>query len=119
MYIILLLFIVSLAQTVFPDDTASFPPLQREPVLVKSQKVCFPLSVSRLAITGTISLQLLINEQGMVESAEVISGLHPVMDSLVVKSVSNYTFTPAMVSHEPVPVIVSFQYRITVQDLFP
>lgn len=84
---------------------------------MQSVNVRYPSSITRLGITGTVVLNLLLNERGMVDSVSVVSGLHPVLDSQVVNAVFQFKFTPAIVSGKPVPVIINYHYKITTEDL--
>ncbi len=95
----------------------SQPSFQQEPQLIRSVNVRYPSSITRLGITGTVVLELLLNESGMVDSVSVISGLHPVLDSQVVNAVRQFIFTPAIISGIPVPVIINYHYNITTDDL--
>jgi len=95
----------------------SLPSLQQEPQLVRSVDIQYPSSITRLGITGTVILDLLLNERGMVDSVGVVSGLHPVLDSLIVNAVLQFKFTPAIVAGQPVPVIISYHFKITTVDL--
>jgi TonB family protein len=93
------------------------PSLQQEPQLIRFVNAQYPTSITRLGITGTAILDLLLNEKGMVDSVSVVSGLHPVLDSQIVKAVFQFKFTPAIVSGKPVPVVINYHYKITTDDL--
>lgn len=99
------------------SETDSLPSLQQEPQLTRFVNAQYPSAITRLGITGTVILNLLLNERGMVDSVSVVSGLHPALDSQVIKAVFQFKFTPAIVSGKPVPVIINYHYKITVDDL--
>lgn len=117
MYILMLFCLIAISLANFPVLADNLAPLQKEPILLKSEKITIPPSVKRLGITGTITLQLLINEQGLVDSAVVIQGLEPVIDSLVLKYALNLTFTPAVADNRPVPVLIIFEHTVISKDL--
>lgn len=112
--IIALFFSFAVAQE--PLDT-SYLHLIDEPVLIDFQRIKIPVSVGRLGITGKITLQLLINETGNVEKVELVKGLHPVVDSLIINSVKRFVFTPAKYAGEAVPVQIIYEYELTIDDL--
>lgn len=112
-FVLLFLFLFATAGA-FTD---SLTLIQQEPVLIKSVKINYPLSVKKLGITGTVSLQILLDESGTVESVSVISGLHPDLDSQIVKALYSYIFTPAIADDKPVPVIISYEHIVTLADL--
>lgn len=111
------LILFTFVSAVNSSEIDTIPSLQQEPQLISSVNVEYPSSITRLAITGTVALNLLLNERGMVDSVSVVSGLHPTLDSQVVKAVFQFKFTPAIVSGKPVPVIISYHYKITADDL--
>lgn len=93
------------------------PQLQQEPVLIKFVKAQLPLSVTRLGITGTVTMNLLLDERGYVDSVELINGLHPALDSQVVKAAFQFKFTPAIIAGVPVSVMIVYQYKVTADDI--
>ncbi|NLL14662.1 MAG: TonB family protein [Fibrobacter sp.] len=114
---VLFLTLYTLVVAVNSGAADNLPSLQQEPQLIRSVNVRYPSSITRLGITGTVVLNLLLNERGMVDSVSVVSGLHPVLDSQIVNAVFQFKFTPAMVSGKPVPVIINYHYKITTDDL--
>lgn len=99
------------------EITDSLHSLEQEPHLIRFVKIQYPSSITRLGITGTAVLDLLLNERGLVDSVRLISGLHPVLDSQIVNVMFQFKFTPAIVSGEPVPVIITYHYKITTDDI--
>jgi 3-phytase len=58
-------------------------------------------------VGGVAILEVLINEEGAVESACVLRGLRPDVDRQVVAAVRQWRFEPARVDGKPVPVIMT------------
>jgi TonB family protein len=97
-----------------PDTTA--PPLEKEPVLTTFVKAIYPPALLKQGITGTITLQFIVNERGTVDSVAVIKGLAPALDSAVAKAATAFVFTPATAGGKPVPVLITYDYRVTLAD---
>ncbi len=96
-------------------DTAA-PPLEKEPVLTGFVKAVYPPELLKQGITGTVTLELLVNERGTIDSVVVTRGLAPALDSAVAKAAAAFVFTPAMAGGKPVPVLITYDYRITLAD---
>ena len=93
------------------------PPLEKEPQLTTFVKAEYPPQLLRQAVTGTASLDLLVNEQGKVDSAKVTKGIDPLLDSAIVKAAHAFVFSPAMAGGKAVPVLISYEYRVTLEDV--
>jgi len=71
------------------------------------------LSKDMLAqVSGVAILEVLINEEGQVESACVVRGLRPDVDPLLVAAVRQWTFEPARSGGKAVPVIMTVTARV-------
>ncbi|NLE00101.1 MAG: TonB family protein [Fibrobacter sp.] len=92
------------------------PQIEKEPQLIYLEKPSYPLHLSRRGITGAVTLDMLINESGTVDSIYLISGIDPSFDSLVIKALKNARFTAAIAGGKPIAVIVSYSYIQTLDD---
>ncbi len=101
--------------TAVAADTAP-PPLEKEPVLTGFVKAVYPPALLKQGITGTVTLELFVNERGAVDSVVVTKGLAPALDSAVAKASAAFVFTPAIAGGKPVPVLITYDYRITLAD---
>jgi TonB family protein len=96
-------------------DTAA-PPLEKDPVLTGFVKAAYPPELLKQAITGTVTLDLLVNERGTIDSVVVTKGLAPSLDSAVARAAAAFVFSPAMAGGKPVPVLITYNYHITLAD---
>ncbi len=63
-----------------------------------------------------MSLELLVNESGSVDSVNVLKGLHPVLDSAAKAAAQKFKFTPAIVGNGAVAVLLQYEYRFTIEE---
>lgn len=99
------------------DSIQEIPSLDKEPVLRNFVKAQYPARLSRMGIEGTVSMEILVNEQGLVESVTVLAGVEPELDSAVVSAVRKFRFSPAEAAGDSVAVIITYQYSVTLQDV--
>jgi TonB family protein len=92
-------------------------PLEKEPVLKNFIKAQYPEALSRSGVQGVVTLDLLVSEKGTVDSIAIVNGIHPDLDTAVVAAVMQFTFEPAIADSQPVPVIITYNYRISLDDL--
>ncbi|HEX2956144.1 MAG TPA: TonB-dependent receptor, partial [Chitinispirillaceae bacterium] len=97
------------------DSTAGA--LEKEPELKTFIKASYPDSCIAKGIEGTVSFELLINENGNVDSLKIIKRLHPLLDSLAEKAVSKFIFSPGFAGGKPVPVSLIYDYRFTIDEI--
>ena len=91
--------------------------LEKEPVLVKFIPAEYPSACARKGIAGSVMLDLVVNETGSVDSVHVLKGLDPQLDSNVVAAVRQFTFEPAVAEGKAVPVIITYNYRISFEPV--
>lgn len=95
------------------DAVDTLPPLDKEPVLKKFVEIMYPPELAKEGVSGIVTVDLLVNENGRVDSLSVIKGVHSLLDSLVADAVKGFLFEPAVAQGETVPVILTYEYRIT------
>ncbi len=95
----------------------TLPPLEKEPVLGEFVPAVYPPELAKKGVNGVILLDLLVNEKGKVDSAGVVRGLHPLLDSAVVAAAKKFSFEPAIAQGKPVPVMITYEYRVTFDAL--
>jgi TonB family protein len=93
------------------------PPIEKEPLLIGFVEAEYPDSLLELGISGSVILDLLVNEQGNVDSAFILEGVNPATDSAVIAAVRRFKFSPAFAGGIAVPVIITYQYIITINDI--
>ncbi|MBN1757497.1 MAG: TonB family protein [Chitinispirillaceae bacterium] len=98
-------------------DTAAadttLPLLEKEPVLKKFISAEYPPEYAKLGITGSVLLDILVNENGTVDSVGIVRGLDSMLDRNVADAARQFIFEPAEAGGQPVPVLITYEYRIT------
>lgn len=98
------------------DD--NFAPLEKDPVLLKFVKAQYPSQLSKQGVTGTVTLDILVTDSGLVDSVHILSGITPDLDSSVVSAVRGFVFSPAEVEGGvTVPVIITYEYKVTLDEV--
>lgn len=74
----------------------------------------YPQIAIQARVQGSVMLQVTVNEMGIVESVEVVSG-HPLLRQAAVEAVKQWRYKPTILNGEPVPVkatvTVNFNFR--------
>jgi TonB family protein len=106
------------------DPLASSPPftdadssVETEPVLVDFVRADYPPALLKQGVEGTVTMTLLVSEQGRVDSVAVIGGVHPELDSAVARAAARFVFTPAQAGGRPVPVLITYEYHVRFEDV--
>jgi TonB family protein len=99
------------------DSLAAEAPLEKEPQLTSFVKADYPPQLLKRAVTGTAQLELFVNEQGRVDTARVAKGIEASLDSAIVKAARAFVFTPAMVGGKAVPVLITYDYHVSLDDI--
>ena len=103
-----------------PPPLPAIDPAPRVPVPLHSG-ITAPLKVAHVApiypslarearIEGTVILEAVIDERGGVTSARILRG-HPALDGAALDAVRQWTFTPARLNGEPIPVVMTVTVR--------
>lgn len=107
-----------------PIDSPRVTPSRKAPAIVVSLGVingralrnpapAYP-SIAKAAHTaGTVSVQVLLNEEGKVVSAQALSG-PPLLRDAAVKAAYQARFSPTLLSHQPVKVsgIITYNFKL-------
>jgi TonB family protein len=91
--------------------------VDKMPVLKTFIQAQYPPELVKKGISGVVLLDIIINEKGTVDSAGVVMGIHPVLDSNAVTAVKQFVFSPAMSGNDSVAVVLQYQYRFTIDDV--
>jgi TonB family protein len=65
-------------------------------------------------VEGTVTLEVLVDEQGRVADARAIKSI-PLLDRSALDAVRQWRFTPTMVGGEPVPVLLQVEMQFTLK----
>ncbi|MDG5813661.1 TonB-dependent receptor [Chitinispirillales bacterium ANBcel5] len=91
--------------------------LEKEPELINFTEAHYPEELLREGVEGTVVLELLVDENGAVESVTVVDGVHPQLDSSALKAAVDFTFSPAIANGEPVAVMLYYEYHFSLRDV--
>ncbi|MBN1759116.1 MAG: TonB family protein [Chitinispirillaceae bacterium] len=93
-----------------PGDDA---PIEKMPEVITREKPVYPEDAARQGIEGTVVLECLLNDSGIVDSVRVISGVHPQLDSSAAAALRKFRFSPAKAGGIPVPVLLQYEVPFT------
>jgi TonB family protein len=105
------------ADTVAPVSPDTLAKLEKEPELITFVKARYPESLIAKGLEGTVTLNLLVNEKGKVDSVTVLDPLHPILDSLAAVAASQFIFSPGVAGGEAVPVYLTYNYIFTLDEI--
>jgi protein TonB len=97
--------------TLPPPSDEGFLPSSAQPVLQFQMKAAYPEIARRAGLEGTVVIQALVDVHGRVDRAEVIQGVHPLLDKAAQAAALRCKFTPAKQRDFAVPVWVAIPYR--------
>jgi TonB family protein len=86
------------------------------PRIITFIKARYPDNLKGKGIAGPVVLDLLISEKGTVDSAAVVKGLSPALDSSALLALRSSVFSPAMVGGKPTAVLLRYAYRFLPED---
>lgn len=117
-----LLFVASAFGQTTPDKDAKATPKQVTGGVLNGKAVHlpkpnYPPAAKAVGATGTVSVQVLIDEEGYVASAAAVSG-HPLLRSAAVEAAHSARFSPTRLNGEPVKVSGVITYNF-VTDIYP
>jgi len=79
--------------------------LEQSKLILKVNPVYPPLAI-KAHVTGTVVLEALIDEEGIVSTVKVLSG-HVLLVDAAVQAVKRWKYSPTVLNGEPVPVIAT------------
>ncbi len=106
-----LLFILIFTVQVIAQEL--IPPKLIPPKLLQAQTPAYPAHLKEQGIEGTVKVDLLVNESGVVESCSLINSLNPILDSISLEAAKGLLFTPGHVENEPVAVNLVYLFRFS------
>jgi TonB family protein len=91
--------------------------LDREPEMISFVKASYPQELLSKGIEGKVTLEMLVNEQGRVDSVRLIKSLHPELDQLAINAAKNFVFSPGIADSKPVPVNITYDYNYSLNEI--
>jgi TonB family protein len=98
------------------NETDTTAALEKDPVLTSFVKASYPDSLLASGIEGSVTMDLLIDNTGHVDSVKLIKGLHPALDSLAMHAASKFVFSPGIAEGKPVSVYLTYEYTFTINE---
>jgi len=92
----------------------TFVAYEEAPVAIQNPAPVYPEMARAAEVEGTVVLLVLVNKEGRVAKAQVVSG-HPMLDEAALAAVRNWVFRPAMQQHRPVTVWVRQAIRFSLR----
>jgi protein TonB len=74
----------------------------------------YPILAHRMHVSGTVTLEALIDEEGTVSRVEVVDG-HPLLRAAAVEAVKHWRYSPTMQNGEPIPVIATIKIAFKIE----
>ncbi|WP_338873712.1 TonB-dependent receptor domain-containing protein [Myxococcus stipitatus] len=94
-----------------PPDAGVAEPLFVPPSLAQDAPAPYPPELAPERVAGVVQLELWIDEAGEVETATLVRGVHPLLDTAALHAAPSLRFTPATLDGQPVAVRLGFEYR--------
>jgi len=92
---------------VVEDDGA----IDKMPEIVGFVDVPYPEELTDSGISGSVLLEMIVSETGVVDSVGIVKSLHPLLDTLALNAARQFKFSPAEVDGEPVAVMLQYEYE--------
>jgi TonB family protein len=83
----------------------------QSPQVLKEAIAKYPKAAKMAGIEGVVEMQVTINTQGLVESAELIRGPGYGLNEAALEAMKNFIFSPALRSGEKVSAKILYRYR--------
>jgi protein TonB len=103
------------------DDPTSLPIPTDEflvtamPRLKSEYRIPYPVSAKKAGVEGPVVMELLIDSQGQVRQATLLSGPGFGLNEAALEAVKRFEFTPAQVQNENVAVKIRYTYRFVLE----
>lgn len=109
------------SETLRPDDADSIPiPVEEYlvtamPILENEFRVPYPPEARKANVQGRVVMDLLIDGNGAVRQASLISGPGFGLNEAALEAVKNFKFRPARVQDRPVAVKIRYAYQFVLE----
>jgi protein TonB len=88
----------------------------REPRVVRVVPPVFPKLALQARVTGTVVLEAIVNEKGLVEQIKVVSG-HPLLVEAAIDAVKQWEYEPTQLDGVPTAVILTAEVTFQIQPV--
>jgi protein TonB len=91
------------------------PAVEQAPIVTDRAPPEYPLSARKAGISGTVQVKALVDRNGNVAQAMVVSAVSADLDSAAVTAVRQWKFRPAFDGHQSVAVWVTMPVKFTLR----
>lgn len=81
------------------------------PRLLSEVRIPYPAEARARGIEGTVKVDLLIDESGVVRDSKIIEGPGHGLNEAALRAIEKFRFAPALIEEKPVAVRVRYSYR--------
>jgi len=83
------------------------------PTVISAAEIIYPKGMQ---LEGTVVLSVLIDVQGRVRAARIITALAPAMDAEALRAIKKYRFSPAKIEATPVAVRIRYAIKFVLEN---
>jgi TonB family protein len=85
------------------------------PKLIERVEADYPEAAARTGLTGSVTLELIVDEEGRVANATVLGSAGHGFDEAALAAVRQFKFEPGRADGKPVPVRVTYRYAFVMK----
>ena len=86
------------------------------PRIVKEQKPRYTEAAMRAKVAGTVEMEAVVDVDGSVSAARVLTPLHPELDEQALNALKEWKFVPGTKDGAPVPVLVTIEMTFALRS---
>jgi periplasmic protein TonB len=99
-----------------PSAPLAVSSFQQQSKLIRMVPPTYPLMARQARIQGTVLLHVVVDEEGNVIEADVVSG-HPLLLEAAISAVKQWKYSPTILNNKPVQVATTVNVIFTLQGL--
>ena len=101
-----------------PPNRVIVSPQEQEHKLIRRIEPKYPAQALRARITGIVKLEIILNKDGTLQWAKLISG-HPLLTAAAMDAVKRWVYRPTEVNGEPVEVLTEVEVEFQLPQRTP
>lgn len=90
-----------------PDEPLTVGGDVKEPVEISRVPPAYPEAARKARLQGIVTVRGVITREGTVQSAQVLSGVAPLLDNAALRAFEQWKYQPATLNGKPVPVYLT------------
>ena len=90
-----------------------FVATEKEPKLVRLEKVRLPDIALRTNTSGEVKAKVLVDKEGNAQQVEIVSSTNGLLDQAVIDALQKSTYSPGMMGNDPVSawMVIPFKFK--------